>query len=140
MDMKRIVSNFIIFRGFRFTRCTPRQGEIHSTTVNNPTMGPYYFLFATYVVVAYKVLLLSINNIIISLYAGSVMGSFYYASSPICGNWFQKKNQLEYKSDDRAGNRERLCLLPMENNVIWTSAANLINICHCNYRQDRDIS
>ena len=67
-------------------------------------MGPYYILFATYVVVAYKVLLLSIKNIIISLYAGSVMGSFYYASSPICGNWFQT-NQLENKSDDRAGNR-----------------------------------
>ena len=73
---------------------------------------------ATYVAVAYKGLLLSINNIIISLYAGSVMASFYYASSPICGNWFQT-NQPEHISDDRAGDKVTcLCVLPMENNIL----------------------
>ena len=37
-----------------------------------------------------------------TVYTGTVMTSFYYASTPIRGNWFQA-NQPEHESDDHAG-------------------------------------
>ena len=41
-------------------------------------------------------------NIELTVYDGTVMTSFYYASTPTRGKWFEL-NQPEHKSDDRAG-------------------------------------
>ena len=47
------------------------------------------------------------------IYTGRVMSSFYYASTPARGNWFQPK-QSDHESDDHAGDTiTSLCILPM---------------------------
>ena len=44
------------------------------------------------------------------------MTSFYYASTPTRGNWFQT-NQLEHESDDRAGDTVTFVCVTIEKDM-----------------------
>ena len=63
------------------------------------------------------------------------MTSCYFASTPTRGNWFQT-NQPEHELDDHAGDPAISVCVFISMRKIWhfrggTSAANLINFCHC---------
>ena len=56
--------------------------------------------------------------------------SFDYTIIPTCGNLFQT-NQPEHELDDYTGNRVTSVYVTNEKDMAHTSAANLINTCHC---------
>ena len=59
-----------------------------------------------------------------------MMTSFYYASTPTRGNWFQT-NQPEHELDDRAGDTVTSVCVTNFIERYGTSVAILISICPC---------
>ena len=56
------------------------------------------------------------------------MTSFYYASTPTCGKWFQT-NQPEHELDDHAGDTVTSACVTNEKDRHFSGKFD--NICHC---------